>query len=161
MKLPYYRTPERQAALIAEARSWKGTPFYENASVKGAGVDCTRYVAAVHTACGACTGVTVEVLPIEFVRSWHLHNTRSRMVDFFNQPGVRDRIKFLDDGETPMIGDIVVWKEGLCEHHLSLWLGDFIIFSAVKTGVIEFSVHNPEFKKLMRMIVRIMEEVPE
>jgi hypothetical protein len=42
---------ERQA-VIAEARSWIGTPFHDRARVKGAGVDCLQLLIASYHAAG-------------------------------------------------------------------------------------------------------------
>ena len=38
--------------LIAEARSWIGTPFQHGASLKGQGCDCAGFVLGVWRACG-------------------------------------------------------------------------------------------------------------
>jgi cell wall-associated NlpC family hydrolase len=38
--------------LLAEARTWIGTPFHHRGRVKGAGVDCGGLVVAVAGACG-------------------------------------------------------------------------------------------------------------
>jgi hypothetical protein len=44
-------TPLRHA-VIEEAKSWIGTPFHDGAKLKGVGVDCGQFVAAVFENCG-------------------------------------------------------------------------------------------------------------
>jgi NlpC/P60 family putative phage cell wall peptidase len=41
-----------RAAVVAEARSWIGTPYRAGNAVKGAGCDCASLIAAVMFACG-------------------------------------------------------------------------------------------------------------
>lgn len=41
---------EERLAIVEEARSWLGTPFHHHARVKGAGVDCINFPAAVYSA---------------------------------------------------------------------------------------------------------------
>lgn len=45
-------SPEKRLAVIAEARTWLGTPFHFGARIKGTGVDCATFIAAVFEACG-------------------------------------------------------------------------------------------------------------
>lgn len=40
--------------IVAEARSWIGTPFHHQQCVKGHGVDCIQLVAGVGSALGLC-----------------------------------------------------------------------------------------------------------
>ena len=156
---PFYASPERQAAFVAEARSWARTPFCPNAAVKGpgGGVDCSRYLLALHEASGAVKGVVLETLPVEWVRDWHKHHAESRMVDFFNQPAVKARLKKVEDEEPRMIGDIVVCKVGLCEHHLATWIGAEVAHVQIPAGVTFTSVRDPHLSKLIRATYRIHE----
>lgn len=41
-----------RAAIVAEARTWLGTPFHEQASVKGVGCDCLGLIMGVAAALG-------------------------------------------------------------------------------------------------------------
>lgn len=45
-------------ALIAEARTWEGTPWMHNQCLKGHGVDCVRFLAALYE---SQTGVKLEL----------------------------------------------------------------------------------------------------
>jgi len=53
-------TPEIRAAALDEARSWIGTPYRHQASVKGAGADCLGLVRGVWR---ALYGAEPEVAP--------------------------------------------------------------------------------------------------
>lgn len=157
---PYYSTPERRAALIEEARSWLGTPFRENCAVKGkqGGVDCTRFVHAVHTACGACENVVLEVLPVEWVRSWHTHHTQSRILDFFGQPEVRTRLRRLDEDESRIAGDMAILKIDQTEHHVALCCGHEFLHVMISAGVVSHSIHDKELMGYVRSYYRIYEK---
>ena len=50
-------------AVIAEALSWRGTPFHAGAAVKGAGCDCYGLVVGIHA---ALTGRPPEPLPCAY-----------------------------------------------------------------------------------------------
>lgn len=49
-----------RAEIIAEARTWIGTPFHHQASRKHAGVDCGQLVIAVGHALGICEPMPVR-----------------------------------------------------------------------------------------------------
>ena len=53
--LPYFRTPERIAALQAAARHWLGTPFRVGSAAPGprGGVDCARLAEVLEAESGA------------------------------------------------------------------------------------------------------------
>lgn len=59
---------EQRAAVVAEARTWLGTPYHHEACVKGAGVDCGMLLRAVYIATGVMPKFEVESYP----RDWHL-----------------------------------------------------------------------------------------
>ena len=63
---------EQRAAVLAEARSWIGTPFAMGQASKGYGVDCGLFLAACYRAAG------IE-LPLHFGlfrHDWHLHTKK-------------------------------------------------------------------------------------
>src|SRR5215475_8049951 len=51
-----------RAAVIAEAKTWLGTPFAHRSMVKGAGVDCAQLVRLVFIECGVLShaGITID-----------------------------------------------------------------------------------------------------
>lgn len=56
-----------RAEIIAEARSWVGTPYHHQASRKGAGADCLGLVRGVWR---ACLGTEPEAPPA-YSADWH------------------------------------------------------------------------------------------
>src|SRR6185437_15824401 len=44
----------QRAAVVAEARSWIGTPYHNCADIKGTGVDCGMLIVRVFVATGLC-----------------------------------------------------------------------------------------------------------
>jgi cell wall-associated NlpC family hydrolase len=55
-----------RAEVVAEARSWLGTPYHLNQCVRGAGVDCARFVHAVLHACGLMPAEFIERFGMDF-----------------------------------------------------------------------------------------------
>lgn len=119
MRTPYYQSPERQQLLLAELISWIGTPFKSGAAaVKGpyGGVDCIGLCIAVNVACGACSPIECERLPLD----WHHHHDTSAILTFFNHPGLRERLQILSAEDPLMPGDLVAVQTGRCVHHLGI-----------------------------------------
>lgn len=158
---PFYFTPERQRALVGEARSWLGTPFSENCAIKGqqGGVDCAHYLAACHTAAGACGAIVLPKLPVEVVRHHHEHHAESLILEWLGLPEVRGRVRRVEKDEGAMIGDIVLAKVKLTEHHVGLWCGPDVLHVAIPAGVVSHSTRDPEFMRIVRCYYRILEEV--
>lgn len=149
---PYYQDSARCAVLLAEARDWLGTPFSENTAVKGlqGGVSCVRYLEACHAAAGAIVPATLPVLPVEEVRHWHEHHAESKIVEWLAQPAVRGRVRRVDESEAPMIGDLVIMRVQLTEHHIGLWCGPDILHVAIPAGVVAHSTRDPELRAMIR-----------
>lgn len=57
-------------SVVAEALTWKGTPFIQRARIKGAGADCFTFVAQVMVNCGFYDGG--DRLP-PYHQDWFLH----------------------------------------------------------------------------------------
>jgi NlpC/P60 family putative phage cell wall peptidase len=61
-------------AVIAEARSWLGTPWHHQASLKGVGCDCIGFVR------GVAKPFAGEVpIPLDYPETWHLYRAEPRM----------------------------------------------------------------------------------
>lgn len=69
--------PER-ARVIAEARTWIGTPWHHMAAIKGAGVDCAMLMARVYIA----AGLVAEFDPRPYPMDWMLHRSDERFLGF-------------------------------------------------------------------------------
>ena len=57
-----FGSPEASSGriIVAEARTWIGTPFHWEASVKGVGCDCKGLIAGVARECGRAEGDSLE-----------------------------------------------------------------------------------------------------
>jgi cell wall-associated NlpC family hydrolase len=66
-----------RAEVVAEARSWLGTPFHHQGRVKGAGVDCAMLLAEIYERCG----VVGHVDPGYYPPDWHMHRDAERYLD--------------------------------------------------------------------------------
>jgi NlpC/P60 family putative phage cell wall peptidase len=97
---------EQRAAVVAEARSWLGTPYHHRAEVKGAGVDCARLLHAVYRGCGLVAAIAIPPYPPD----WHLHRGAERYL-----AAVLDHAAEI--AEPPLPGDIALWRFGRCFSH--------------------------------------------
>ncbi|HEY3778778.1 MAG TPA: hypothetical protein VGL35_12040 [Rhizomicrobium sp.] len=97
---------EQRTAFIAEAMTWLGTPFRDQADVKGGGVDCAMLLvrAAVDT------GIVAPFDPRPYPPQWHLHRDEERFLAIVSRLGAEvDR--------APMPGDVIVYRVGRCFSH--------------------------------------------
>lgn len=96
---------EQRAAVVAEARSWVGTPYRHCADVKRAGVDCGMLLVRVFVDLGLAEPFDPRPYPTDF----HLHGEGERYLGF-----VMDRGR---EVEIPGPGDVVVWRIGRSFSH--------------------------------------------
>jgi cell wall-associated NlpC family hydrolase len=157
--IPYYQSPDRQSAFLTEARRWIGTPFRAGSAICGehGGVDCVGLVAAIHSACGACSLSELPRRPLD----WHLHNDASAILEFFRMPEVRARLAGIEEGRSRLNGDLVAVQTGLCVHHLGLWISDGIgahlLHVPVGSRVQRWSMDDPMLRGRIAGIWRILE----
>lgn len=62
----------QRLAVVAAARAWRGTPYHHDAAVKGAGVDCARFLLEAFVGAGLIERFTPE----HYSSQWHLHRSR-------------------------------------------------------------------------------------
>lgn len=105
-------------AVIAEARTWLGTPWHHRARVKGAGVDCIQFLAAVFHACGLCPAIDTGDYP----RDWMLHRDEERLLEGL--------CRYAREIDAPGLGDIVVYRFGRCYSHAGIVAGEHEIVHA-------------------------------
>jgi cell wall-associated NlpC family hydrolase len=93
---------EQRAAVIAEARSWIGTPYRHMGRAKGksGGVDCAQLVWAVFHGCGLTPFLPLEPYPPDFM----LHRDAERYMNV-----VLERAR---EVEYPQAGDLVLYRVG-------------------------------------------------
>lgn len=114
-----------RAAVVAEARSWLGTPYHPHGRLKGVGVDCAMLPAEVYHATGLIPRLEVEPYPVD----WHLHRDEERYLT-----------KVLDHAhEVPCSqpGDLVLYRWGRCFAHGAIvvrW--PLVIHAVIGHGVV-------------------------
>jgi cell wall-associated NlpC family hydrolase len=95
----------QRAAVVAEARSWVGTPYHNCADIKGAGVDCGMLLVRVFVDTGLCPVFEPRPYPAD----WHLHRSEERYLGFvFDRAG---------EVPAPLPGDLMVLRFGRCYSH--------------------------------------------
>lgn len=97
---------EERTAVIREALTWQRTPFMWEACVKGVGVDCGRFLAAVYNAAGV-KSIEIPKLP-HLPPQWFLHSNKDSFLDLIRPFAVEYG---LAAGAQPRPGDIVVAKQ--------------------------------------------------
>jgi cell wall-associated NlpC family hydrolase len=130
---------EQRARVIAEARTWLGTPFRNCADVKGAGVDCAMLLLR----CFADTGVIEPFDPRPYPPQWHLHHSEERFLDLIG--------KFAAEVErAPVPGDVIVYQSGRCFAHGALVVENNHIIHAyyVDRKVVERPMWDPMLAQL-------------
>jgi cell wall-associated NlpC family hydrolase len=103
---------DQRAAVVAEARSWIGTPWHHEACVKGAGVDCAMLLAACYKAAGL---VDLAFDPRPYHRDWMFHRKEEKLLGHVLALGARE---IWPDQAGP--ADIVLWKIGHTLSHVGI-----------------------------------------
>lgn len=119
---------EQRAAVISEARSWIGTPFRDNAAIKGAGVDCAQLCARVYAAAGI-----MDAFPVpHYSPQWFLHRDEEVFLD--NVLTVAREVAEHDVRP----GDMALFKIGRLFAHGSIVVGwpDRIIHAHKQSGMV-------------------------
>lgn len=114
---------QQRAAVLAEAMTWLGTPFHNNACVKGAGVDCAQFCARVYANAGVIAQFDVEA----YSPQWFLHKDEERFIAQVKKSAREipiEKVKPADIvvykiGRTYAHGAIVIdWPEKIVHAHL-------------------------------------------
>lgn len=96
----------KRAEIVAEALSWTATPYHPKARIKGVGVDCAQYPAAVYFAVGLVPDLAPDYSP-----QWMLHRDEEQFLSWVT-PYAREITR---DEVGP--GDFAIWKFGRCFSH--------------------------------------------
>ena len=99
-----------RAMVVAEARSWIGTPYHHAADIKGknGGADCAMLLVRVY----CDLGLVEKFDPRPYTRDWFLHRNEERYLGFLL---ARSR-----EVCTPLEGDIVLFRFGRCFAHAGI-----------------------------------------
>lgn len=118
-----------RADVVAEARTWIGTPFHHNACLKGVGVDC------IHLPIGACKNI--GAIPSDYEAPAYSSNPDGVTL---REHCDRNMISVPKDAMRP--GDICLFAIDIDPQHVGI-VGDYrygglsVIHSVYKRGVIE------------------------
>jgi cell wall-associated NlpC family hydrolase len=107
--------PQERDAVVVEALTWVGTPFVWEACIKGVGVDCGRFPAAVFNAVGV-KNIDIPNLP-HLPSQWFMHHSDDSYLNIIKQYATEYELK---PGQKPQPGDIVVAKYGRDWAHSAL-----------------------------------------
>jgi cell wall-associated NlpC family hydrolase len=103
---------ERRQWVVDSAKAWLGTPWHHEARVKGAGVDCANFLAAVYFESDMIPNLTLDHYPPD----WHLHNAEPRFLDIV--------MKFCREVSAPLVGDIVMFRLARAAAHGAIFVDD-------------------------------------
>src|ERR1700675_2683792 len=98
---------EREA-VVAEEMTWLGTPYHENAAIKGAGVDCIRFIQQ-------CFINTNLIEP--FVIPWHSPQWAMHQKSELLLEGI---LKYSHEVEVGFRGDVALFRFGHCWGHSAI-----------------------------------------
>lgn len=112
-----------RADVVAEALSWERTPYHSRARIKGVGVDCAQFPAAVYHAVGLIPDLRPEYSP-----QWMLHRDEEQFLSWVT-PYAREIGR---DALGP--GDFVIWKFGRTFSHGGIVIDPPDIIHAVIAG---------------------------
>jgi len=114
-----------RAAIVAEARSWLGTPYHHMARVKGAGVDCGQLLAAVYEN----AGVTPHVEPESYFPDFMMHRDEERFL------GYVERYARQVFNLEPLPGDVALFRFGRVISHGAIVIAwPEVIHAYIDTG---------------------------
>lgn len=118
-------TLEQRERVVAEARSWLGTPYHHQGRVKGAGVDCAMLPLLVYQAVGL---VPLNAPFDDYPRDWYQHQDGERYLAVVE--------RYADQVTAPRPGDLALFRWGRCVSHGAVVVAwPLVIHAFVKQGV--------------------------
>lgn len=100
--------------IVAEARTWLGTPYHHKGRIKGVGVDCGGII---YETFKKVLGIPAEPFPNDYPEDWSLHKDDNELYLNFIMPYVRPTDNLLP-------GDLVVFKFGRAFAHGTIYVGN-------------------------------------
>ncbi|NLR74203.1 MULTISPECIES: NlpC/P60 family protein [Leeia] len=116
---------EQRQQVLAEARSWLGTPYHHQGRVKGVGVDCAMILCDIYHQVGLIPWIDPRPYPPD----WHFHRDDERYLGWLKQ--------YARPVAQPQPGDVAVWRFGRCFSHGAVVVDDTLVLHAYfKQGVV-------------------------
>ena len=91
--------------VVAEARSWIGTPYHNCADIKRVGVDCGMLLVRVYVD----LGLVPPFDPRPYTPDWHCHRSEEKYLNSLLERSIKV--------DAPLPGDVVLFKVGRCYSH--------------------------------------------
>ncbi len=111
---------KKSEMIVAEARSWLGTPYHHHADVKGprGGVDCAMFLVRVFVD----TGIVPPFDPRPYAQYFYLHQDEPKYQNWVETYGHQ-----VDVGEP---GDVALFQFGRAISHGGVYIGDDLMIHA-------------------------------
>ena len=117
---------QQRLAVVQEALTWLRTPYAHAQRVRGAGVDCGQFLAAVFEDTGVIPATTIADYP----HDWHLHRSEERYLETVER--VAHQVT-----RPPLPGDIILYRfDKAISHGAIVTAWPELIHSYIKIGVI-------------------------
>jgi len=146
-------TSEQRAAIVAEAKSWIGTPYRGWSRVKRHGVDCGQLLAGVYINTGHLPA-TLQ-LPVDYSLQVAQH-----LADTAYISKVEEYMREIPEHEAGP-GDVVVYKLGLAFAHAAIivdWPGSVIHAMAHHGVTFAHGANHPRLRKTTHKFYTLREE---
>lgn len=129
-----------RAAIVAEAMSWERTPYKHHARIKGVGVDCAQFPAAVYESAGVIPNVNPE-----YSQQWMLHRDEELYLEEIRKWAREIPV------EDVQPADLIVWKFGRTFSHSAIVVDPPIVIHAITKGsaVIRADIERDERLRML------------
>lgn len=129
-----------RAAIIAEARSWLGTPYRSHARIKGVGVDCAQLPAAVYEA----VGLVPHIAP-DYSAQAMMHRDEELYLQWVT-PHAREIGRADIDP-----GDFAIWRFGRTYSHGAIVIDrETVIHAVISAGAVVLADLNRDIDLVRR-----------
>lgn len=115
---------EERKAVVKEAITWLGTPFHNNAAIKGAGVDCASIISESFN-----RALNLSLSPRIYTPQWFLHSREEIYIKDLLAAG------FVETIAVPVLpADVIVSRVGRLYCHAALVINWPIVIHAESRG---------------------------
>ena len=123
---------EQRVAVVAEARTWLGTPWVHQAAIKGQAVDCAMFLISVFLR----AGVISPFDPRPYPRSWFVHQHEERFLNSIVNHFKCQEVQPADARP----GDILMYRIGHCYAHGAILIAPALVMhSFAKNGQVIYT----------------------